>query len=169
MSEKLKRAASTIEDLVEQLRWAGEKAASSGLVQGSGGNLSARLPGADHCVITASGTWLDALEIEDFSVVSLDGRVISGNPQPSSEVKLHLASYLAREDVTAVIHLHPQTSVLLAALHRRIRFFTIDHVYYVRDVAVTPWIPSGSDELLKLVRTHWRMPMPSFLATMDAR
>lgn len=141
------KASSSISDLIDQLRWAGEKAATSGLVQGSGGNLSARLPGEDHCVVTASGTWLDALDADDFSVVSLDGSVLSGNPHPSSEVKLHLASYRAREDVTAVIHLHPQTSVLLSALRRRIRLFTIDHVYYVRDIAVTPWIPSGSDEL----------------------
>jgi len=147
MSERRLSRAQSIGDLIDQLCWAGEKVASRGLVQGSGGNLSARLPGSDHCVITASGTWLDALDREDFSVVRLDGKVLDGNPVPSSETKLHLASYRAREDVTSVIHLHPQTSVLLTAMGRRIRLITIDHVYYVRNVAVTPWLPSGSSEL----------------------
>ena len=134
-------------DLIQALAWAGAKAAGSGLVIGSGGNLSARLPGSDTCVVTASGTWLDELDEPDFSLVRLDGEVVGGNPTPSSEVRLHLASYRARPDVNAIIHLHPQTSVLLQALGHPIRMLTIDQVYYVRRVATTPWILSGSEEL----------------------
>lgn len=133
--------------LIEMLRWAGQKAARSGLVIGSGGNLSARLPGSDVCIVTASGTWLDELTKEDFSIVQLDGAVVGGNPKPSSEIQLHLSSYLARPDVNAVIHLHPQTSVLLHALNVPIRLLSIDHVYYVRRIATTPWLASGTEAL----------------------
>jgi L-fuculose-phosphate aldolase len=135
--------------LVDELCRLGAKAVGRGLVLGSGGNLSARLPGADECVVTASGTWLDELTADDFSLVALDGTRRGGHRTPSSEVQLHLHSYLARPDVNAVIHLHPQLSVLLDALGHRIRLITIDHAYYVRTVATVPYIASGTDELAK--------------------
>jgi L-ribulose-5-phosphate 4-epimerase len=133
--------------LIAELIRAGRRAVDSGLVIGSGGNLSARLPGADVCVVTASGTWLDDLRHDSFSVVDLDGGWVDGNPAPSSEVALHLASYRARPDATAIIHLHPQHCVLLDAMDREIRLVTIDHAYYVRRIARVPWIRSGTQEL----------------------
>lgn len=134
-------------ELIGQLIRLGGRAVDRGLVLGSGGNLSARLPGADECVVTASGTWLDDLAPEDFSLVALDGTWRAGHATPSSEAALHLHSYRARPDINAVIHLHPQLSVLLDALGHRIRLITIDHAYYVRRVATVPYIASGTEEL----------------------
>ncbi len=137
-----------MDDLINQLIKVGRKAVSAGLVIGSGGNLSARLPGADECVVTCSGSWLDELTTADFSVVAIaDGTVRGGHPKPSSEAQLHLATYRVRADVNAVIHLHPQASVLLDALGKPIRLLTIDHAYYVREVRSTPFIQSGTPEL----------------------
>jgi L-fuculose-phosphate aldolase len=134
--------------LVSQLITVGRKAVQAGLVIGSGGNLSARLPGADECVVTCSGSALDELTPEQFSVVGIaDGAVRGGHPVPSSEVPLHLASYRVRADANALIHLHPQTSVLLDALGYPVRLLTIDHAYYVREVRSTPFIQSGTPEL----------------------
>ena len=135
-------------DLVHPLIAVGRSAVSGGLVVGSGGNLSARVPGADECVVTCSGSALDELVPEQFSVVGIsDGAVRGGHPAPSSEVALHLATYRVRPDVNAVIHLHPQTSVLLDALGHPIRLLTIDHAYYVREVRSTPFLQSGTPEL----------------------
>lgn len=137
-------------DLIAQLIVVGRKAVTSGLVIGSGGNLSARLPGADECVVTCSGSWLDELTPEQFSVVAIaDGTVRGGHPAPSSEVPLHLATYRARPDANALIHLHPQTSVLLDALGYPIRLLTTDQAYYVREVRSTPFLQSGTPELAK--------------------
>ena len=137
-------------DLIAQLIVVGRKAVGSGLVIGSGGNLSARLPGADECVVTCSGSWLDELTPEQFSVVAIaDGTVRGGHPAPSSEVPLHLATYRARPDANALIHLHPQTSVLLDALGHPIRLLTTDQAYYVREVRSTPFLQSGTPELAK--------------------
>ncbi len=134
-------------ELMEQLALAGRRAVSGGLVIGSGGNVSARVPSADECIMSATGTWLDALGPADFSLVGLDGTVRDGHGKPSSELPLHLASYRARPDVNAVIHLHPQYCVLLTALGHPIRLITTDQAYYVREIATTPWIPSGTQEL----------------------
>ena len=134
--------------LIDQLVAVGRKAVQAGLVIGSGGNLSARLPGADECVVTCSGSALDELTREQFSVVGIvDGAVRGGHPVPSSEVPLHLAAYRVRPDANALVHLHPQTSVLLDALGHPIRLLTIDHAYYVREVRSTPFIQSGTPEL----------------------
>ncbi|MDQ6875086.1 MAG: class II aldolase/adducin family protein [Actinomycetota bacterium] len=134
--------------LLDQLIAVGRKAVARGLVIGSGGNLSAREPGAGACWVTASGTWLDELAEDSFSCVRIsDGALQEGNPAPSSEVALHLHSYRARPDINAIIHLHPQTSVLLDAMGHQISLVTLDQAYYVRQVRSTPFIQSGTAEL----------------------
>jgi L-fuculose-phosphate aldolase len=99
-------------------------------------------------VVTATGTWLDRLDRTSFVRVRIDDGVVSGaalpGTLPSSEVGLHLAVYRARPDVNAVIHLHPQTAVLLEALGVPVRLITTDHAAYVRRVAVTPWHAPGT-------------------------
>jgi L-fuculose-phosphate aldolase len=134
-------------DLIAQLADVGRTAVAQGLVLASGGNLSARLPGSDEFVVTGTGTYLDRLDAGAFSIVRLDGQVRGGNPNPSSEWRLHQRSYLVRPDVNAVIHLHPQYAVLLDALGHEVRLISLDQAYYVRKIARVPYFPSGSDEL----------------------
>ena len=134
-------------DLIEQLSGVGRTAVSQGLVLASGGNLSARIPGADEFVVTGTGTYLDQLTPDDFSIVGLDGAVRGGNPRPSSEWKLHQRTYLVRADANAIIHLHPQYAVLLDALGYEVRLISLDQAFYVRKVARVPYFPSGSDEI----------------------
>jgi len=138
---------SAVADLVGQLADAGADAVQRGLVLASGGNLSARIPGRDAFVVSAKGTWLDRLRREDFTVMDLSGRVVDGDPTPSSEWKLHWRTYQVRPDVNAVIHLHPQTAVVLDALGHPIRLLTLDHALYVRKVTRIPFFHNGSDEL----------------------
>lgn len=63
----------TRDELCEQLAEVGRLAVERGLVLASGGNLSARLPGSDEYVVTGAGTWLDRLEVADFTVMNLAG------------------------------------------------------------------------------------------------
>jgi len=137
----------------EQLALLGRSAVAAGLVVGSGGNLSARAEDADDCWVTASGTWLDRLHPSSFARVRIsDGGVVAGDgagsaPSPSSEVALHLATYRARPDVNVVVHLHPQSVLLLDALDEPIRLVTTDHVAYLRRIERTPFALPGSNEL----------------------
>jgi len=134
--------------LCDQLAAVGLDVVRAGLVVGSGGNLSARLPGDDTCWVTAAGTWLDRLDRSSFVRVRIpDGTVVAGDRAPSSEVALHLATYRARPDVSAVVHLHPQTVLLLDALGERVRLVTTDHAFYVRRVGVVPYFPPGTTAL----------------------
>lgn len=144
-------------DLRDQLAHAGYDVVQAGLVCGSGGNLSARIPDEDAIWVTASGTWLDRLSRSTFTAI----RVSDGSPatigsvppprlEPTSEIALHLALYRARPDVNAVIHLHPQTALLLDALGEHIRIVTTDHAYYLRRVSTVPFRLPGSAEVAAL-------------------
>ena len=144
-------------DLRDQLAHAGYDVVQAGLVCGSGGNLSARIPDEDAIWVTASGTWLDRLSRNTFTAI----RVSDGSPatvgsvppprlEPTSEIALHLALYRARPDVNAVIHLHPQTALLLDALGEHIRIVTTDHAHYLRRVSTVPFRLPGSAEVAAL-------------------
>jgi L-fuculose-phosphate aldolase len=74
----------------------------------------------------------------------------SSRAEPTSEIALHLALYRARPDVNAVIHLHPQTALLLDALGEHIRIVTTDHAFYLRRVSTVPFRLPGSSEVAAL-------------------
>lgn len=69
---------------------------------------------------------------------------------PTSELELHLATYRARPDVLAVVHLHPQTVLLLDALDEPIRLVTTDHVSYLQRIVRTRFAPPGTPEVARL-------------------
>ena len=144
-------------DLRDQLAHVGYDVVQAGLVCGSGGNLSARIPDEDACWVTASGAWLDRLSRTAFAPVRIsDGSpaVVGALPppriEPSSELALHLALYRTREDVNAIVHLHPQTALLLDALGEHVRIVTTDHAYYLKRVSTVPFRLPGSTELASL-------------------
>jgi Ribulose-5-phosphate 4-epimerase and related epimerases and aldolases len=138
-----------LQTVILQLAEAGRTVVERGLVLASGGNLSARLDDGTF-VVTASGTWLDRLTDEDFSVIDTEGSVVAGNPRPSVEWKLHHHTYAARRDVTAVVHLHPQHVLLVDMLGHPIRCTTLDHAFYLGSVARVPFRPAGSEEIAAL-------------------
>jgi ribulose-5-phosphate 4-epimerase/fuculose-1-phosphate aldolase len=144
-------------DLRDQLAHVGYDVVQAGLVCGSGGNLSARIPDEDAIWVTASGSWLGRLSRTTFVPV----RISDGSPatvgalpppqlEPTSEIALHLALYRARPDINAVIHLHPQTALLLDALGEHIRIVTTDHAFYLRRVSTVPFRLPGSTEVAAL-------------------
>jgi L-fuculose-phosphate aldolase len=141
----------------DQLAFVGFDVVQSGLVTGSGGNLSARIPDEDAIWVTASGSWLGRLSRSAFASVSISdgspaavGSMPPSRIEPTSEIALHLALYRARPDVNAVIHLHPQTALLLDALGEHIRIVTTDHAYYLRRVSTVPFRMPGGTEIAAL-------------------
>lgn len=70
-----------------------------------GGNISSRIPNTDTVLIKPTGYSIPKLKPEDFSVVKLDGTLISG-AKPSSETTFHTALIRSRSDVNAVCHVH---------------------------------------------------------------
>jgi len=137
--------------IAEELLSQGAKLVTAGLVVGSGGNLSGRLPAGDEFVITPSGYSIAELTPEDMVRVGLDGAIREGRHRPSSEWQMHAEAYKARPDARTVFHLHPPVSTTLHAIGRPIRHLTTDHAYYVRDIRSIPYLHSGTIELARAV------------------
>lgn len=93
---------------------------STNLTVGTWGNISCRIPGEDHIVITPTGMSYDTLVPEDIVVLDLGGNIISGTRKPSIEVPLHLAIYNARTDIGAIVHTHSPYATAMAVARREI-------------------------------------------------
>jgi len=98
-----------------ELVQAARRAYESGLQRGSGGNLSARLPGRDLVLIKPSGMSFGQCTEESFVGTNLEGEVVLGQGRPSRELLTHLAVYRQRSDVHAVMHCHSPWAVACAA------------------------------------------------------
>ena len=118
-----------------------------GFVPGIDGNISIRVD-ADTAVITPSGVSKETVTEEDLVYMKLTGEKISGQRDPSSETPMHLAAYVHRSDVGAVIHAHSPNVIAFAMAGRQIDTrcapFAYDHLGIVGHV---PYYAPGSEAL----------------------
>ena len=92
----------------------------SGLIAGTWGNLSARIPNTSFVAITPSGMNYRLLKKEDIPIVDLNGVIREGAKKPSSELEMHLAIYRKRKDIQAIIHTHSIYATACAVAHQPI-------------------------------------------------
>jgi L-fuculose-phosphate aldolase len=119
-----------------------------GLVVGTAGNVSARVPGEDGIAITPSGFPYEKMETHDIPILDLSGAVVVAGRAPSVERELHLAIYQARPDVGAIFHTHSTYSSVLAVLHLPLPPIVEELVHYVGgQVEVATYAPSQTPEL----------------------
>ncbi len=93
---------------------------SSGINQGTSGNLSARL--GDGFLITPTSLPYDRMQPEDLARMAFDGS-FSGPRRPSSEWRFHRDILQRRADVAVVLHCHSVYATTLAVQHRAIPAF----------------------------------------------
>ena len=77
-----------------------------GYVASNDGNISVRLEG-DRLLTTPKSVSKGYMTPDMMVVTDLEGRKISGDREPSSEILMHLAVYKNRPDAKAVVHAHP--------------------------------------------------------------
>lgn len=105
MEEPMSRWREARQSVLEAARNMLEK----GLVVGSAGNVSMRLPPDGErplLAITPSSRPYEELDIDDIQVVDFEAKTVEGDLAPSIETMLHAGIYEARPDVNAVIHTH---------------------------------------------------------------
>jgi L-ribulose-5-phosphate 4-epimerase len=90
------------------------------LVVWTGGNVSARDPETNLVAIKPSGIRYDDLTAESMVVLDLDGNVVEGTLNPSSDTASHLYIYRHRPDVNGVVHTHSRYATAFAAAGRSI-------------------------------------------------
>ncbi|RKH50562.1 class II aldolase [Corallococcus sp. AB049A] len=93
---------------------------TSGLNQGTSGNLSQRVEGG--FLLTPSGMNYETMTPEDLVLMRFDGSH-EGPRRPSTEWQLHRDILQARPEVGAVLHAHSMFSTTLACLRRGIPAF----------------------------------------------
>ena len=95
----------------------GKRLFSKGFVASNDGNISVKLD-KNSILITPTGLSKGFLQAEDIVRCDLKGNKISGRKEPTSEIKMHIAAYLNRKDINAVVHAHPPyaTGLSLAGL-----------------------------------------------------
>lgn len=139
MSELESTKAAVIEVVREMAR--------SGLTEGTAGNVSARTS-SNQVVLTPTAFAYDEMTPADLVVTDLDGRVLSGMHEPTTELHLHLACLRRHRDIAAVVHSHAIHASMFAAIHESIPG-VIEEVdlYLGGDVEVAAYHPTGSKAL----------------------
>ena len=95
------------QDVIE----AAARAYRRGIQTGSGGNLSARLPGTDLMVVKPSGfSFIECTE-ENLVVTDFDGKLVAGTGKPTREALLHGVLYRNLPTVKGVVHTHSPWSI----------------------------------------------------------
>ena len=87
-------------------------------------------------MITPSALPYESMTVDDLVTLSLDGRVVAGTREPSSERRVHLAVYAARPDARALVHTHSEHATAWSHLGKPLD-----------GVLTASFAPSGSDEI----------------------
>ena len=137
----------TAAEIKEALLATAQEMLRSGLVEGTSGNLSARLPDG-NVVMTPSSLSYEKMQLEDLVVVDIDGEVLEGSRGPTTEKALHLACLRRYPELGGVIHSHAMFATMFAITHQAIPCVVEEFDVFVGgDVPVANYQLTGSDEL----------------------
>jgi L-ribulose-5-phosphate 4-epimerase len=118
------------------------------LVVWTAGNVSARVPGEDLLVIKPSGVSYDELSADAMVVCDLDGNLVEGDHQPSSDTAAHAYVYRHMPEVGGVVHTHSTYATAWAARGEAIPcVLTMIADEFGGDVPVGPFALIGDDSI----------------------
>ncbi|WP_282925526.1 L-ribulose-5-phosphate 4-epimerase [Helcococcus kunzii] len=103
----------------------------SGLVKFTWGNVSERDENTGYIAIKPSGVKYEDLKPEDIVVLDLQGNIIEGNLNPSSDTKTHIEIYRAFPDIKGIVHTHSTYATSWAQSGRNIPSFGTTHADYM--------------------------------------
>ena len=122
-----------------------------GLVSAAGGNISARVPGANLVLIKPTGVRLRDLTPKNLIMIDLHGKIVKGKGKPSKDALLHINIYKVRGDVGAVIHAHSPIATAFAVSGMEIPTVTVQAKTVLGKIPVITYAPPGSVKLADLV------------------
>lgn len=125
----------------------GKKLISTGLVKGTGGNISCCDKDKTLLAITPTGVDYEKMRAEDIVMINMRGEQVDGNLLPSSEIAFHLALVNLRPDIRAVVHTHSPHATTMACLR-----WELPAVHYLigsagQVVPVAPYATFGTQAL----------------------
>jgi len=129
------------------------RAYERGLVSGTGGNVSVRIPNTDRVLVTPTGVSLGEVEPEASLLLDLNGSILE-NPcglRPSKESSFHLVVYRLRADAGAIAHLHPPHAIAYSNRERPLPLVTVNSREILKEVPCIDCALPGSKELCDFV------------------
>lgn len=120
----------------------------NGLVAWTMGNVSERVPDTDLIVIKPSGVTYADLTAESMVVVDLEGNVVDGELEPSSDTATHAFVYRALDRVGGIVHTHSSYATAWAARCEPIPcVLTAIADEFGGDIPLGPFARIGGDEI----------------------
>jgi L-ribulose-5-phosphate 4-epimerase len=102
------------------------------------GNVSAFDPGGGVLAIKPSGVPYEALRVDDMVVLDLEGRIVEGKLNPSSDTPTHLALYRAFRGIGGIAHTHSTCATGWAQARLAIPIYGTTHAdHLAEDVPCT--------------------------------
>lgn len=127
-----------LEELKEKVYKANLELVEHGLVIFTWGNVSAIDRNRGLVVIKPSGVSYDAMKPSDMVVVDLEGNVVEGDLNPSSDTPTHLALYRAWPEIGGVVHTHSTYATAWAQAGKDIPNIGTTHAdYFHHDIPCT--------------------------------
>lgn len=127
-----------LKDLKEQVYLANIMLPEYGLVTFTWGNVSGIDRESGLVVIKPSGIAYDSMSVKDMVVVNLDGKVVEGKWNPSSDTPTHLELYKSFPDIGGVAHTHSRWATSFAQAGSDILVMGTTHGdYFYGDIPCT--------------------------------
>ncbi|WP_313075252.1 L-ribulose-5-phosphate 4-epimerase [Lacrimispora sp.] len=120
-----------LEELKRQVYEANMDLPKYGLVTFTWGNVSGIDRESGCFVIKPSGVEYENLRPEDMVVVDLEGNIVEGSLNPSSDTSTHLELYKAFPKIGAVVHTHSSWATSWAQAGRGIPCYGTTHADYM--------------------------------------
>ncbi|HEX3604901.1 MAG TPA: class II aldolase/adducin family protein [Candidatus Dormibacteraeota bacterium] len=145
------------EEQRREVVWACAELVRLGLVAGTAGNVTIRIPGTDLIAASPSSVRYDVLAPTDVCIVDLgSGDTVEGFRNPTSELLMHSAVHRARgASVGAVIHAHSVAVTALSLLGRGVPPVVDEQVAILGgEIPLCPHELPGSAALAERVVEH---------------
>ncbi len=118
-------------------------------------HLSARVPGTDHFLINPFGLLFEEVTASNLVKIDCEGQVVldCGYGANAAGFTIHSAIHMAREDAHAVMHLHTDAGVAVAATQDGLLPLSQHALFVYHDLAYHDWegVALDLDERERLV------------------
>jgi len=133
-----------LEKLKEEVFKANLELVNAGLVIHTWGNASGRDPKSGSIVIKPSGVSYDSMKPDDMVVLDVEGNVIEGRYNPSTDAPTHLLLYKKWPSAGGIVHTHSTFATSWAQAGRAIPAFGTTHAdHFYGEIPVTRKLKSG--------------------------
>lgn len=127
-----------LDELKEKVYKANMQLPEYGLVKFTWGNVSGISDDRKYVVIKPSGVSYDKMTADDMVVLDLDGNVVEGKMNPSSDTPTHLELYRKFPSVGGIVHTHSRWATVFAQAGKPIPSLgTTQADYFYGDIPCT--------------------------------